>query len=181
MGERVEFDGLALLAVADAEFQRLLGSRREALEAGFSVVVGPNFQFDLAQAHESVTDCDIDFGVVDWFVRRVLHREIDGAWPGVGADIGDIAGCQGKGACCEEERNQEEFILNFHFASNCWVGVIVTLLGSWVDSGRKNPRLAQALAICSGFLASLGMTPGVDGRLELLGGSHCNAVEQLGG
>jgi len=112
-----------------AEFQRLFGSGREALKAGFSIIVCSDFEFDLAQAHESVTHQDIDFGVVDGLMRGVFDREIDGARSGVGADVWDVIGREGEGAGCEQERDEEQFVLHLRFASTDWAMRIVARMG----------------------------------------------------
>ena len=63
----------------DGKFEGLLRIIRQAGNACFSVAVGTDFEFRLPLAEESVSDRDVNLGVIDRFGRAVFHAEVRAA------------------------------------------------------------------------------------------------------
>src|SRR5208337_39834 len=76
------------VAFGGAEEKSLLGSFREADEAGFAVGIGSDLEVELVEAHKTVGDVDADIGGVDGLAVFIGDDEIGGAGAETGVDFG---------------------------------------------------------------------------------------------
>ena len=68
--------GTFAVALGGAKEQAVLGPFGKADEAGLAVSVGPNFQIELAEVHESVGDVDLNVGGIEGRTGIVGDSEI---------------------------------------------------------------------------------------------------------
>ncbi len=87
-GGIVEEGGFAV-AFGGAEEESLFGRIGQASEAGFAIGVGADFEVELVQARESISDVDADVGGVDGRVGGICDGEIDRAGADGSVDYGD--------------------------------------------------------------------------------------------
>src|SRR6202034_1744728 len=87
-GGIVEEGGFAV-AFGGAEEESSFGSIGQAGEASFAIGVGADFQVELMQARESISDVDTDVGGVDGRGGGVGGDEIRGARADASVDYGD--------------------------------------------------------------------------------------------
>src|SRR6202034_481756 len=80
--------------------QAVFGAGGQAGEAGFAVDVGADLQIHLVEVHESVSDVDADFSVVNRRGGVVGNREVRGASADGAVDRGDGVGGSCFGGCC---------------------------------------------------------------------------------
>src|SRR5208337_283129 len=71
-----------------AEEKSLLGSFREADEAGFAIGVGSDLEIELVKVHKSISDVDADVGGVNGLAIFIGNDEIGGAGAETGVDFG---------------------------------------------------------------------------------------------
>jgi hypothetical protein len=99
-GGGIDEGGAFAVRFGSLKVQADFGAGGQAGETGFAVDVGADLEIHFVQVHESVSDVDADFSVVDWRGGFVGDGEGRGAGADGAIDAGDGVGGGGFGVRC---------------------------------------------------------------------------------